>query len=162
MTKRIKPTRTEAPIVAAELVELERHEEAAAIETDGDILADLTKKNSVVRPLYKYRYLARAQKDPASHHRKAQKRSAWDWLAEKLAAECLDAKSKIDIEKFTRILELNGVDHSRWTNHSKGWEGRFRMTGRLALQRVVAETGILVVDGDEYEAPDYWIKIYKR
>jgi len=62
------------------------------------------------------------------------------------------------VAKFQRLLEANGVDHSRWTNRSKGWEGRLRMTGRLALQRIVAEAGILkTADGEELEAPAEWV-----
>jgi hypothetical protein len=56
------------------------------------------------------------------------------------------------------VLDANGVDHSRWQNRSKGWEGRLRMTGRLALQRVVAEAGILkTADGEELVAPAEWV-----
>ncbi len=149
-----------APIAAVEAAELERVEAAIALETDSDVLADLVRKHSVVKAKYKQRYIARARE--AGINRKAAKRSAWDWLAETLAGECLDEKSRISIERFTRILELNGVDHSRWTNRSKGWEGRFRMTGRLALQRIVAETGVLVVEGDTLEAPADWVAKYKN
>jgi hypothetical protein len=129
------------------------------VEIDAEVAADNMKRNSVVRPKYKHRYAERAKE--AGLGKRAQ-RSAWDWLAQKLADECLDSKAKISIEKFTRILELNGVDHSRWTNRSKGWEGRFRMTGRLALQRIVAETGVLKVEGDEFDAPGEWVAKYKN
>lgn len=159
-TKKTKPTHTEAPIVAVELAEATKVEAAVVAETDPEVLADLVKRNSVVKHKYKARYIARARE--AGINRKAAKRSAWDWLAEALAGECLNEKSKIDIARFTRILELNGVDHSRWTNRSKGWEGRFRMTGRLALQRIVAEAGVLKVEGDELQPPADWVAKYKN
>jgi hypothetical protein len=88
---------------------------------------------------------------------KAAKRSCWDWLAQELATECLIG-TKISIDRFLRVLEANGVDHSRWTNRSPGWEGRLRMTGRLALQKVVAAQGHLVTaDGGTLEAPAEWV-----
>lgn len=130
-------------------------------EIDDQIEADVRKSNSVVKSGYKTKYRDRANE--AGIARKAAKRSTWDWLASTLAGECLGAKDKIDIAKFTAILEANGVDHSRWTNRSKGWEGRFRMTGRLALQRVVAEAGVMkVADGEELVAPVEWVAKFKN
>jgi hypothetical protein len=160
MAKKLKKTIV-PPIVAVEVAELERVEAAVAAETDTDILDDLLRKRSVVKPKYKMRYIARARE--AGETKKAAKRSAWDWLAQELAAECLDPKGKIDIVRFTAILTANGVDHSRWTNRSKGWEGRFRMTGRLSLQRVVAETGVLVTaEGAKLQAPADWVAKYRN
>lgn len=135
------------------------------VEVDAEVAADNDKKKSVVLPKYKHRYAERAAN--AGIKNKSAQRSAWDWLAQTLAAQCLDDKQRIDIAKFTRILELNGVDHSRWTNRSKGWEGRFRMTGRLALQRVVAECGVMQVIGEEgeadvVEAPAEWVAKFKN
>ena len=132
-----------------------------AVEIDAEVEADNAKRNSVVRPLYKHRYAERAK--AAGIAKKRAQRSAWDWLAQTLAGECLDDKDRISIERFTKVLEANGVDHSRWTNRSKGWEGRFRMTGRLALQRVVAESGVLhTADGETLEAPADWVEKYKN
>lgn len=130
-------------------------------QIDAEIEADVVKTRSVVKGAYKMKYRDRAAE--AGIVRKAAKRSTWDWLAASLAGECLGHKDRIDIAKFTAILEANGVDHSRWTNRSKGWEGRFRMTGRLALQRVVAEAGILkLADGEELVAPAEWIAKFKN
>lgn len=130
-------------------------------QIDADIEADIAKSNSVVKSAYKTKYRDRARE--AGVARKAAKRSSWDWLAQTLAGECLVGKDRIDIAKFTAILEANGVDHSRWTNRSKGWEGRFRMTGRLALQRVVAEAGVLkTADGEELVAPAEWVAKFRN
>ena len=128
------------------------HTLADVIEIDAEVATDNAKPNSVVRRAYKEKYAERNKADG-----KRAQRSCWDWLAQSLAGECLDDKAKISIEKFLHVLELNGVDHSRWTNRNKGWEGRLRMTGRLALQKVVAQTGVLKVDGDELEAPAEWV-----
>ena len=123
------------------------------LEIDAEVATDNAKPNSVVRRAYKEKYAERNKADG-----KRAQRSCWDWLAQSLAGECLDDKAKISIEKFLHVLELNGVDHSRWTNRNKGWEGRLRMTGRLALQKVVAQAGILkTADGEELVAPAEWV-----
>ena len=105
-----------------------------AIAIDAEVEADIAKARSVVKTAYKLRYAERAVE--AGHKRKAAQRSTWDWLAQTIAGECLVGKDRIDIARFLALLDANAVDHSRWTNRSKGWEGRLRMTGRLALQRI--------------------------
>lgn len=129
------------------------------VEVHAEVAADNAKKGSVVGVGYKTRYAKRAVE--AGVARKAAQRSAWDWLAQTIAGECLDKKDRLDVDKFLALLDANGVDHSRWTNRNKGWEGRLRMTGRLALQRVVAEAGVLqTADGEELEAPAEWVAKY--
>lgn len=116
----------------------------------------LTKRGSVVKAGYKVRYANRAVASGNNH--KAARRSTWDWLAIEIAAECLDDKAKLRVDDFLALLEANGVDHTRWTNRSPGWEGRLRMTGRLALQKVVAEAGLLrFPDGEEKEPTSEWL-----
>jgi hypothetical protein len=129
---------------------------AEAVVVDAEVAADNAKARSVVGTKYKHRYAERAV--ASGLKRKAAQRSAWDWLAQTLAGEVLDEKDRLDVDRLLRLLDANGVDHSRWTNRSKGWEGRLRMTGRLALQRVVAEAGTLrTVDGETLEAPAEWV-----
>jgi len=124
-----------------------------------EVAADIEKARSVVGRKYKVRYANRAS--ASGLKRKAAQRSAWDWLAQTLAGEVLDERDHLVVEKLLAVLDANGVDHSRWTNRSKGWEGRLRMTGRLALQRVVAETGTLSLpDGETLEAPAEWVAKY--
>ena len=100
------------------------------IEAIAEIEDQIEKPRSVVKRQYKQKYLDRARANGVRG--KAAKRSAWDWLAETLAGECLNRKAKIDIDKFTAILVANGIEdpHERWPNRAPGWEGRFRMTGR--------------------------------
>ena len=116
--------------------------------------------NTVVHEKYKNQYVANAA--ALGETKKAAKRSNWDWLAQRIAEECLDEKGKISITGFTELLDLNGVDHSKWTNRNQGWEGRFRMTGRVVLQKVVANTGVLVARNEHrLEAPLPFIEKYK-
>jgi len=124
------------------------------VEIDAEVSADNEKKGSVVKGAYKRRYAERAASVGLG---KVAQRSCWDWLAQELAAECLEG-TKISIVRFLALLDANGVDHSRWQNRSKGWEGRLRMTGRLALQKVVAANGHLkTAEGAELEAPAEWV-----
>jgi len=126
------------------------------VEIHPEVAEDNAKKNSVVQPKYKHRYAERAVSNGLK--RKAAQRSAWDWLAQTIAGEALDKKDRLDVGRFLALLDANGVDHSRWTNRNKGWEGRLRMTGRLALQRIVAESGTLkTADGEELQAPAEWV-----
>jgi hypothetical protein len=126
----------------------------ADLPIDDEVAEDNAKKNSVVKTAYKKRYAERAA---AAGGGKVAQRSCWDWLAQELASECLDG-SKISIARFLAVLDANGVDHSRWQNRSKGWEGRLRMTGRLALQKVVAVQGHLkTAEGAALDAPADWI-----
>ena len=122
--------------------------------------------NSVVKDKFKAKYIENAIAQGVTH--KAAKRSNWDWLSQQIAAFCLNDKHSIDINKFLSLLDANGVDHSKWTNRNRGWEGRLRMTGRVALQKVVAESGWLkfpdseeATDISELAPPD-WRAKYKK
>lgn len=125
-----------------------------------DVEEDVAKPNSVVKEKFKIKYLENAR--AAGIAGKAAKRSNWDWLAREIARLCLNEQHKISIPCFMDILAANGVDYSRWTNRNKGWEGRFRMTGRVALQKVVANRGHLFdKEGTEIHAPVEFIEKYK-
>jgi hypothetical protein len=142
---------------AEEIGEMELDTEAAQME-EGDL--DERVPNSIVKDKFKVKYAENAA--AIGDKRKQVKRSNWDWLAQQLAVACLSDKGKIDIDAFKDVLDANGVDHSRWTNKNKGWEGRFRMTGRVALQKVVANNGLLKTPaGTELEAPAEWCERYK-
>lgn len=130
------------------------------IEIHPDVQADIERKGSVVKRVYKQKYAERAKDQGLG---KLAQRSAWDWLAQTLAGEVLDDQKRLMVSKFEALMDANGVDHSRWTNRSVGWQGRLRMTGRLALQKVVAETGVLkTTDGETLEAPADWIAKYRN
>lgn len=127
------------------------------IETEIEAL----RKGSVVSQTAKQRYAERAaarQRKVPGVSKKALKRSSQDWLALELAKRTLDERDHLVVEAFEHILDLNGIKHSHWNRTTPGWQGRLRMTGRLALQRVVAEAGKLEVDeGISIEAPKNWI-----
>jgi hypothetical protein len=141
--------------------EMDALEIAESIDLDADL--DL-RTNSVVNVKYKLRYKDRAKtaKKPAGVSKKAMARSCQDWLAIELMKRTLTddpKKPKLILQAFVDILDANGVDWSRWTNRSAGWEGRFRMTGRLALQRVVAENEALALpDGTTLTPPKAWVE----
>jgi hypothetical protein len=125
------------------------------------VVAPAPVRRSVVASSYKAKYVARARE--AGSSRKAQRRSTWDWLAQTLAGEVLDERDHLLVDRLLALCAANGVETSRWQNRSKGWEGRLRMTARLALQRVVAETGLLLTaDGEELEAPEEWVAKYRN
>jgi hypothetical protein len=126
------------------------------VEVHAEVEADNAKANSVVKTAYKARYAERAV--AAGESRKAAQRSSWDWLAISIAGECLRDGDRLDVPAFEALLDANGVSHAKWNRTTKGWQGRLRMSGRLALQRVVAEAGVLrTADGDELVAPEYWV-----
>jgi hypothetical protein len=140
--------------------------DAAPMEGEAELDPE---RNSVVKGKFKQRYAENAAL--IGDKRKQVKRSNWDWLAQMLAAFCLNDKGgKIDIGAFIDILDANGVDHSNWGGSplsdkpkTKGWEGRFRMTGRVALQKIVANAGMLKWPGDQEPsaAPAEWCGRYK-
>jgi len=147
----------EAP--AEEPTEL-TEEDAAEMAAEAEVEEDNAKNNSVVLAKFKDKYLQNAR--ALGIKGKAAKRSNWDWLSQQIAAACLGEKDKIRIDDFMRLLEYNGVDYSRWTNRNKGWEGRFRMTGRVALQKVVANANSLKMgDGQDVIPPPDFVARYK-
>lgn len=132
----------------------------AEAQADAEIEEQIALPRSVVKPQYKVKYRDRAR--TRGDRGKAAKRSNWDWLAQEIAAYTLTEKAKLRVEDLLALLDANSVDHSRWQNRSPGWEGRLRMTGRLALQRVVAECGVLYFpDGEYKEAPAEWAAKYR-
>lgn len=92
----------------------------------------------------KYRAKYKEQGDPAS---------CGDWLANVLNEECRRDRKEggFDLEKFRAILENNDIDHPvpPLAKQSRGWQGRYRMTGRLRLELVVAKAGKLVLSHDD-------------
>jgi hypothetical protein len=102
---------------------------------------------SIVKGSYKAKYRARGNA-----------RGCGDWLHVTLAGETLDEAGKLIVSAFEAILDANGVKHSHWNRTTPGWQGRLRMTGRLALQTVVAKTGQLrCADGEVLDAPEAWV-----
>ena len=70
-----------------------------------------------------------------------------DWLAERLTADTTNADGKMNLDDLLRIFEANGVDlNAKWAlarfTQSPGWRGRFRMSGRNVLEKIVARDGV--------------------
>ena len=134
----------------AEVIREERDREGQV-----EVVINPKEPNSIVKDRFKKRYIANAV--ALGETSKAAKRSNWDWLSQQIAVQCLDEKGKLRVDDFLELLDLNGVDWSRWTNRNKGWEGRLRMTGRVALQRKVLDRGKLVFKMGESLPPVEWI-----
>jgi len=150
---------THTTVLLNEAIEalLNKPDELAA---EAEVAADNAKPNSVVHPRFKDRYLANARANGIPG--KAAKRSNWDWLAQQIAVQCLDQKHKLKVDEFFALMDVNGVDASRWTNRNKGWEGRLRMTGRVALQKKVANSDQLVLlDGSSVQPPPEFVAKYR-
>lgn len=144
-----------------DLAAMEAADEEHAEIIEVDDTDDEPRLRSVVASGYKAKYAERAEamaRKPKDVPTKALKRSTSDWLAIELARRTLDEKATLSVPAFEAILDANGVKHSHWNRTTKGWQGRLRMTGRLALQRVVAETGELAIPGAAaIAAPKNWI-----
>lgn len=141
-------------------------EDAAILEAAAEAAA---RTGSVVKGAYKMKYAERAltAKSVKGVSKKARARSCGDWLAVTLQKLTLVEKDQLSVSAFESILDANGVAHAHWNRTTKGWQGRLRMTGRLALQRIVAEGGELEVPADIAEAkgvattlvaPASWVK----
>jgi hypothetical protein len=64
-------------------------------------------------------------------------------LQRELQGETIGEDGKFLFDRFVAILDANGVDYSRWSTTTKGWEGRFRMSGSLVLRGRVGKAGVL-------------------
>lgn len=133
---------------------------------DGEAEASVALARSVVKPGYKLAYIAKAEamtRKPKGVPMKALKRMSGDWLAVELAKRTLDPKGKLIVTSFEAILDANGVKHDHWNRTTKGWQGRLRMTGRLAMERLVAAAGELVLpEGGSLPAPRNWVAAHQR
>jgi len=105
------------------------------------------KPRTVVPVATKRRYAdaakARGEKDRAS------RRGCGDWLQKELQAETI-RDGVFSLSDFLAICDCNGVAHDRWDRTRKGWEGRLRMSGSIALRARVGKAGVLrLPDGRE-------------
>lgn len=140
-------------------------EEAGDVDGE-EQAADEVRSNSVVKSGYKVAYRMKADamtRRPKAVPIKALRRMSGDWLAIELAKVTLDPKAKLIVSQFEAVLAANGVDHAKWNRTTKGWQGRLRMTGRLALERIVAAEGSLALpNGAAVPAPRAWVAAHQR
>ena len=83
--------------------------------------------------------------------------SCGDWLAEQLALDTLVA-DKLNVEALIGVFVNNGLDmNAPWAlgrfTQSRGWQGRFRMSGRAVLEKQVLLTGTYFNALDEAITP---------
>jgi hypothetical protein len=114
--------------------------QAEETEAEAEVTEDKLGPRTVVKAHYKHVYQDRAKAQGRTD--KASKRGNGDWLQRELQAETMSG-DKFDVERFIEIMDLNGVDYSRWNRTTRGWEGRFRMSGSIVLRGRVGKSGIL-------------------
>lgn len=112
-----------------------RAAQKAAPEAEAEDAEDAPAPRSVVGAAYKARYRSREGSSKG--------RNCADWLAQELAGLVLEG-GKLQPERLAAICAQNAVS-SEYSNRSKGWEGRMRMTLGLRLRPVVAAQGFLLV-----------------
>lgn len=87
-----------------------------------------------------------------------------DWLAERLVDDTTGGAGKLDIDELVAVFEANGVDLSaKWAvarhTGTRGWQGRFRMSGRIVLEKVVVLRGTYISTGGMVvEPPAVWLE----
>ncbi len=133
-----------------------------AAEITAQAEADAARARSVVKPSYKLAYAARAltARGTKGVSKKVVARSCGDWLSLEIAKVCVKGKkNELDVAVFEALLDANGVTHAHWNRTTKGWQGRLRMTGRMALARIVAEADgeLELPDGSTVVAPKSWV-----
>jgi hypothetical protein len=90
-----------------------------------------------------------------------------DWLAEFLVGQTHGIDG-FNVHDFQAIIDANGLDQSKaWAklpeSGQKGWVGRWRMNGRQALERVVAERGhVFGADAARFDVPAGDLAILRR
>ena len=118
----------------------------AADEPKPDIEEE-KKPASVVKLRYRAIYAERG--DPTTCN---------DELAAKLNNLVKNAKGT-NIEYFDMIMDANGVDMSKYSKTTPGWQGRYRMTGRNMLAKKVHSRGGLFVvpNGEDMQMSADWM-----
>lgn len=133
------------------LEELTNGEADEIAEADAEDAAEEdARSGSVVPDRYKERY--KEQGHPGT---------CGDWLATVLQPLTTLPSGKLDPDAMAEVARLNGIDTSKLNRTTAGWQGRFRMTARNMLVKVVAKNGFLQVpadeNGDQVKAPGDWM-----
>lgn len=131
------------------LDELSDEERALGAQLDAED-EEVLRGGSVVPDKYKKQYAADGHPG-----------NCGDWLALTLEPLVTNQASKFDPDAMDEIARLNNIDTSKLNRDSRGWQGRFRMTTRNMMVKVVAKSGVLHVPasekGDTVAAPTDWI-----
>ena len=132
-----------------------------AVERELDFEDDTPQPSGgIVDPKYKERYAALGDPD-----------NCGDWLALflkeqfQLKADTVGGRPVFDHDGFVALLAENGVpmENAKWANSKqvKGWQGRFRMNGRQALEKRIKTIGTFRHNGDDKSelVPELWKQI---
>lgn len=138
-------------------------EQVNGIRSDADEGEEEERTGSVVPDVFKKRY---AEAGHPGH--------CGDWLAVTLNGLCqtTDGKKTItDLDRLEAIANANGVAPARVDKlgtATNGWQGRYRMTVRNMLAKVVADKGFLFIPegcgvktDTEKKAPKDWCDKYR-
>lgn len=99
---------------------------------------------SVVKETYKARYKERGNAN-----------NCGDWLARQLEVLTHNPKGEFDIEAFINIIEMNGIlDHHRYRRETGADRGRFRMSCRIRLAKIIKDAGVLKTPDGIIEVPE--------
>lgn len=108
---------------------------------------------SVVREAYRQKYRAASSNG----------QTCGDWLAERMVDDTSDADGKLDVDTLTALFEANGLNmNAKWAlarlTQTRGWQGRYRMSGRIVLEKEIAMSGIYSTpDGVQVAPPADWL-----
>lgn len=85
-----------------------------------------------------------------------------DWLANTLVPFGRDQDGQMVFEEWEALFSDNGLDlTAKWANSDRtkgGWQGRYRMSGRQQLEKMVLQRGALIwTDGTVQDAPADWL-----
>lgn len=115
-------------------------------EVEGDEPEEEATSGDIIKAKYKALYKERGNPD-----------NCGDWLAEQLDGQ-FTTENGFDHDAFVLMLQQNGVPYEgKWAtlpvSGQRGWAGRFRMTGRLILEKYIALNGVLRFFSKEIEIP---------
>jgi len=111
------------------------------------------RSGSVVREKYRQTY-----REVSSN-----KQTCGDWLAERMVDDTTNAEGKLNVEDLTALFINNGLDMSaKWAmarfNPTRGWQGRYRMSGRIVLEKKIARNRVYIDPmGLEVSPPAEWL-----
>jgi hypothetical protein len=125
----VKPRAEKKPLRDAS----ELDDEALDEEEDSE---DERPSSDIINPKYRELYASRGNPMHCG-----------DWLALTLENQFTNGNGKFDRNLFIDFLEMNGVNTAKpWAvSTTHGWQGRLRMTARLALEFQLAKTGVLIM-----------------
>lgn len=134
--------------------ELDIDDEEADNEVEAEIEEEHEKEDTLPGSVVSEKYRARYAE--AGHPN-----NCGDWLRSVLDNICSN-KEGFNLDLFEAICNANGVDMSKYKRESKGDKGRFSMTGRNKMSKLVWLSGELkmpdtINGGESYRAPAEWV-----